>query len=106
MHESTDGLHLCFAHTSAGQCRAANANPAGLIGGFGLLLSFYSITGAWSLWRVLWPLVPLLILATVIYTFWLGTSGERKTERIHLTARRSNQVIFIAAIIVAALSFI
>jgi hypothetical protein len=80
--------------------------PVGLIGGMGLLLSFYSLIGAWSLWSVLWPLVPLLVLGTVIYTLWLGARGERKTELIHLTARRLSQVIMVASVIVVSLSFV
>jgi len=80
--------------------------PIGIIGGMGLLLSFYSVTGAWSLWGVLWPLVPLLILGAVIYTFWLGAGGERKAELIRLTARRLSQMLLIVAIIVVGLSFV
>ena len=80
--------------------------PVGLIGGMGVLLSFYSVTDAWELWDVLWPLVPLLVLGTVLYTIWLNGRGERKTEIIQWTARRSSQLIFIVALIVAGLSFI
>jgi hypothetical protein len=80
--------------------------PVGLFGGMGVLLSFYSVTGAWALWNVLWPLVPLLVLGTVLYTIWLNGRGERKMEIIQWTARRSSQLIFITALIVAGLSFI
>jgi len=80
--------------------------PIGVFGGMGLLLSFYSVTGAWSLWDVLWPLVPLLVLGTVLYTIWLNGRSERQSEMIRWTARRLSQLIFIVALIVAGLSFI
>jgi serine/threonine protein kinase len=80
--------------------------PIGILGGMGLLLSFYSITGLWHLWGVLWPLVPLLLLGTILYTFWLAARGERKAELIQWTAQRLSQLIFGVAIIVAGLSFI
>ena len=79
--------------------------PIGIIGGMGILLAYYGLTGNWHLWGVLWPLVPLLILGTLIYTLWLGARSERKTELVHWTARRLSQLILAIGIIVAGLSF-
>ena len=80
--------------------------PVGILGGMGLLLSFYAVTGAWWLWGLLWPLVPLLLLGTIVYTFWLSARGERKSELIQLTARRLSQVILVTVAIVVGISFL
>jgi hypothetical protein len=51
--------------------------PTGIILGNGAILSFYAITGLWRWWAFLWPLEPLLIIGTVLFTIWLADQGER-----------------------------
>ncbi len=45
--------------------------PGGLVMGNGLLLTYFSLTGRWSDWVLLWPLEPLIIGASIIAPFWL-----------------------------------
>lgn len=45
--------------------------PGGLIMGNGLLLTYFSLTGRWSDWALLWPLEPLMVAASIIAPFWL-----------------------------------
>jgi hypothetical protein len=73
-----------FLVVGAGLCliMEATANvwlliPTGIILGNGILLSFYAITGLWNWWAFLWPLEPLLIIGTVLFTIWLADRGER-----------------------------
>jgi len=54
--------------------------PGGLLVGNGILFSYYSITGWWSLWSFLWPLEPLLISAVVGVTILLARLGERSRQ--------------------------
>jgi len=51
--------------------------PTGIILGNGALFSLYAITGLWRWWAFLWPLEPLLIIGTILFTFWLADQGER-----------------------------
>jgi tRNA A-37 threonylcarbamoyl transferase component Bud32 len=73
-----------FLVVGAGLCliMEATANvwlliPTGIILGIGVLLSFCAITGLWKWWAFLWPLEPLLIIGTVLFTIWLADQGER-----------------------------
>ncbi|MCS7011765.1 MAG: protein kinase [Anaerolineales bacterium] len=45
--------------------------PAGLTWGNGILLSYFSLTGRWIDWTLLWPLEPLFIASFTIAPFWL-----------------------------------
>lgn len=45
--------------------------PAGLTWGNGILLAYFSLTGRWADWTLLWPLEPLLIASFVVAPFWL-----------------------------------
>jgi serine/threonine protein kinase len=51
--------------------------PAGIVMGNGILLSFYSLTGWWSLWTILWPLEPILVGISIITPFFLLRQGHR-----------------------------
>jgi hypothetical protein len=73
-----------FLVVGAGLCLIMEATacvwlliPTGIILGNGVLLSFYAITGLWRWWGFLWPLEPLLIIGTVLFTIWLADQGER-----------------------------
>jgi hypothetical protein len=45
--------------------------------GNGLLFSFFTLTGWWSLWTILWPLEPLLVGVSIVAPFWLMRQGRR-----------------------------
>jgi hypothetical protein len=73
-----------FLVVGAGLCLIMEATacvwlliPVGIILGNGVLLSFYAITGLWRWWAFLWPLEPLLIIGSVLFTIWLADQGER-----------------------------
>ena len=51
--------------------------PAGILMGNGLLFSFFTLTGWWSLWTILWPLEPLLVGVSFVAPFWLFRQGKR-----------------------------
>ena len=51
--------------------------PAGILMGNGLLFSFYSLSGWWSLWTIFWPLEPLLVSLSIVAPFWLMRQGKR-----------------------------
>jgi serine/threonine protein kinase len=98
---------------SLGLCLALTATeapllvlPLGIILGNGTLLAFYSLTNWWNMWDFLWPLEPLLVLATLAYTLWLPAQGERTPELVRKTGQlltRINIVILAIVVIIAAL---
>ena len=71
--------------------------PAGILLGNGALFSFYSITGAWSLWAWLWPLEPLLVGGVIYYTIRMAGEGERSRQ----VARRFAAAVWRPTIILA-----
>jgi hypothetical protein len=98
---------------SLGLCLALTATeapilvlPLGIILGNGALMAFYSLTKWWELWNILWPLEPLLILATLAYTLWLPAQGERTPELVRKTGQqltRINIIVLTIVVIIAAL---
>jgi serine/threonine protein kinase len=70
--------------------------PAGIVMGNGLLFSFFSLTGWWSLWTILWPLEPLLVGIAIVTPFWLVHQGHRGNWLV----RRVGIVLIGAAVIV------
>ncbi len=69
--------------------------PAGIIIGNGILLGFYAVTGWWQAWEFLWPLEPMIVLASLGYAFWLGAQGE---NRLALTERAGQKLVQIAVL--------
>jgi serine/threonine protein kinase len=93
-------FELCLVSMGLGLLMAALSAiwffiPAGLLLGNGLLLAFYSLTGAWSYWAFLWPLEPVLVFAVI----WLAIRWARQPE----SARRLAQRL---GIIMAGASFV
>ncbi len=58
--------------------------PVGIIGGNGLLMSFYAITNQWQLWSVFWPLEPLLILVSIFGTLFLVRNAPQPRQLARL----------------------
>jgi serine/threonine protein kinase len=50
--------------------------PGGILMGNGLLLSYYSVTGRWQDWALLWPLEPLIVAVSIIAPFWLTKQSD------------------------------
>ena len=70
--------------------------PAGILMGNGLLFSFFTLTGWWGLWTVLWPLEPLLVGLSIVAPFWLMRQGNRG----FWLARRVGIAMIFAAVII------
>jgi serine/threonine protein kinase len=51
--------------------------PTGIILGNGFLMAFYAVTNWWGLWAWLWPLEPMLVFGTIVFTVWLAGQGNR-----------------------------
>jgi hypothetical protein len=51
--------------------------PAGILLGNGYLFAFYTITGLWGLWAVLWPLEPLLVIGVIWFVLSMSGKGKR-----------------------------
>ena len=54
--------------------------PAAILLGNGYLFSFYTITGFWGLWAVLWPLEPLLVVGSIWFTMTMSGKGKRAAQ--------------------------
>ena len=80
--------------------------PVGIIVGNGLLFSFYAITGWWRLWAILWPLEPLLIGGSILFTLWLAGQGDRGRRVAHHLARAAVRPLAIAIPIIVVLGAI
>ena len=80
--------------------------PTGIIVGNGILFSFYAITGWWRLWAVLWPLEPLLIGGTILFTIWLAGQGDRGRQVARHLARTTIRPLAISIPIVVVLGAI
>ncbi len=51
--------------------------PAGIVIGNGLLFTFFTLTGLWPLWTILWPLEPILAGLCIVAPFYLIRQGRR-----------------------------
>ncbi len=51
--------------------------PSGILLGNGLMFSFYTLSGWWSLWTIFWPLEPILVGLSIVAPFWLMRQGKR-----------------------------
>jgi hypothetical protein len=71
-----------------------------------LLFAFYRITGAWRLWIFLWPLEPLLVGATVVFTIWLSRQGDRGRQMARHLGRALVRPALVATFIVVVLGTI
>jgi tRNA A-37 threonylcarbamoyl transferase component Bud32 len=77
--------------------------PAGILLGNGVLFSFYSITTAWPLWALLWPLEPLLVGGVIWYTIRLAGDEERASQVARDVAQRVRRPMTVLAVVVAVL---
>ncbi len=97
-------LGLCLLMSYSGT--PAFFIPASILLGNGVLLAFYSLTGFWSLWKVLWPLEPLLLIGSVLYFFWLIGRGDQTAELTSNAGRRMTQLAFVVLVITVAVAAI
>jgi serine/threonine protein kinase len=51
--------------------------PAGILVGNGLLFTFFTLTGSWSTWTIIWPLEPILAGICIVVPFFLIRQGRR-----------------------------
>lgn len=72
--------------------------PAGIVMGNGFLFTYYSLTGWWSHWIVLWPLEPILIGVCIVGAALLhrqGTQGQALSHRIGILLAAASVLAFI-----------
>jgi len=80
--------------------------PAGILLGNGYLFAFYTITGFWGLWRVLWPLEPVLVLGLIWFVLWMAGRGKRSAQfsrGLAAAVRRPTTVLIILLPILGAI---
>ena len=80
--------------------------PAGILMGNGLLFSYFSLTGLWRNWTVLWPLEPILIGMSIVAPFLLERRGPRGSwlaRRIGIVLIGSAGLIFILSVFIGVL---
>ena len=68
---------LLLTETMAASGNIWTLIPAGILLGNGYLFAFYTITGLWGLWAVLWPLEPLLVIGVVWFVLSMAGKGKR-----------------------------
>jgi hypothetical protein len=81
--------------------------PGGIVLGNGFLFSYFSFTGMWSHWAILWPLEPLLIAVSIIAPFLLkqrGTSGLWLTRRIGQTLLILAWSVFVVSLFIGIIT--
>ncbi len=61
--------------------------PAGLVLGNAVIFSYFSLTGRWGDWLFMWPLEPLLLVASLALTFSVYNQGTLKNEYIRKLTR-------------------
>jgi hypothetical protein len=76
--------------------------PIGILLGTGFLFVYFSLTGLWSQWTLLWPLEPILIGVSIVSPFLLQNQGDRG----RWLARRLGVVFIILAAILFIFSLI
>jgi hypothetical protein len=76
--------------------------PIGILLGNGFLFVYFSLTGLWSQWTLLWPLEPILIGVSIVSPFLLQNQGDRG----RWLARRLGVVFIILAAILFIFSLI
>ena len=81
--------------------------PGGIVLGNGFLFSYFSFTGMWSHWAILWPLEPLLVAVSIIAPFLLkqrGTAGLWLTRRIGQTLLILAWSVFIVSLFIGIIT--
>ena len=80
--------------------------PTAIVLGNGYLMAFYAITGAWHWWAFLWPLEPLLVVVTVLYTIQLAKDRESASDLARGFLYRLRRPTLVVAVVVAILGMI
>ncbi len=81
--------------------------PGGIVLGNGFLLTYFSLSGNWVNWTILWPLEPLLVAGSIIAPFLLkrrGAAGLWLTRRIGKILLILAWLVFIGSLFVGIIS--
>jgi len=105
-------MELVVAGVLLGALMAALANywlliPAGIVSGNGFLFTYFSLTGVWKNWTLLWPLEPILIGLSIVLPFMLKSRGERGrwlVRRIGIVLLVLSAIVFVLSLIVGIIS--
>jgi serine/threonine protein kinase len=79
------GLGLCAIMKASGSMWMLI--PTGIVLGNGMIFSYFALTNWWDQWLFMWPLEPLLVIATVWLTVRLAGRGEHSRHTSRLIAR-------------------
>jgi tRNA A-37 threonylcarbamoyl transferase component Bud32 len=80
--------------------------PTAIVLGNGYLMSFYALTGLWRFWAFLWPLEPLLIAGTVLYTLRLADRPNEAREVVYRIAQAPRRPTVVVAVVVMLVGMI
>ncbi len=80
--------------------------PTAIVLGNGYLMSFYALTRLWRLWAFLWPLEPLLIAGTVLYTIRLAGQPDEAREMVYRLAQALRRPTVVVAVVVILVGMI
>ncbi len=80
--------------------------PTGIVLGNGYLMSFCALTGWWRLWAFLWPLEPLLVIGTVLYTIRLADRPDEDREVVRRAVQAVRRPTMVLIVVVVLLGMI
>jgi serine/threonine protein kinase len=80
--------------------------PTAIVLGNGYLMAFYAITGAWRWWAFLWPLEPLLVVVTILYTIRLANDTGPAADLARGFLYRVRRPTLVLAVIISVLGMI
>jgi serine/threonine protein kinase len=76
--------------------------PAGILLGNGFLFAYFSLSGLWNQWTLLWPLEPILIGVSIVSPFLLQNQGKRTrwlSRRIGVILIIVSTILFIFSLV-------
>jgi tRNA A-37 threonylcarbamoyl transferase component Bud32 len=98
------GAGLCLIMYAAAS--PAMAFPVGIVVGNAVLLSYCALTGWWRQWLFLWPLEPLLVVASIVVTTRLARLGEAGKQASRDLALRLGRVVLLLSAVVPLVALI
>jgi hypothetical protein len=81
--------------------------PVGIVTGNGFLFTYFSLTGLWKNWTLLWPLEPILVGLSIVLPFTLKSRGEHGrwlVRRIGIVLLALSAIVFVVSLIIGIIS--
>lgn len=76
--------------------------PTGIVLGNGFLFTYFSLTGLWNQWTLLWPLEPIIIGVSIVSPFLVQNQGKRArwlSRRIGVLLIILSTILFIFSLV-------